>query len=173
MKETTKCDWVFWRQTVLRDGVVPYSFQCGGRHHDGAHSLSGGNSVGVDCERRLFPESACIEWTLGLRNTGAEDTALLSELRSLDLALSPPADGGKTTIHAVRGCGNGDQPFALERLIPERGKTWRIGNPGGGKTGWYGRADRAERRRCLPSGLQRGARRLLGRARRARPHWYG
>ncbi|MEI6519240.1 MAG: alpha-galactosidase, partial [bacterium] len=57
--------------------------------------------------------------------------------RSLDITLSPPADGGKATIHAVRGCGNGDKPFALERVVPERGTTWRIGNPGGGKTGWY------------------------------------
>ena len=137
MKETTKCEWVFWRQAVLRDGVVPYSFQCGGRHHDGAHPLPDADSVRVDCQRKLFPESECVEWALGFGNTGTADTALLSELRSLDLALSPPADGGKTTIHAVRGCGNGDQPFALERLVPERGKTWRIGNPGGGKTGWY------------------------------------
>ncbi len=37
----------------------------------------------------------------------------------------------------MRGCGNGDQPFALEQIVPERGKKWRINNPSGGKTWWY------------------------------------
>jgi len=137
MEENAKRDWGFWRHAALCDGVVPYSFKFGGQRYDGAHPLSGRDSVGVECERTLFPESGCVEWTLGFRNTGAENTALLSELRSLDLALSPPADGGRTTIHAVRGCGNGDQPFVLEHVVSERGKTLRIGNPGGGKTGWY------------------------------------
>jgi alpha-galactosidase len=127
----------FLRQAILRDGVVPYSFQCAGQRRDEGHLLPDADGVGVDCERKFFPESECVEWTLGFRNTGTADTALLSELRSLDITLSPPADGGKATIHAVRGCGNGDNPFALERVVPERGTTWRIGNPGGGKTGWY------------------------------------
>jgi alpha-galactosidase len=125
----------FWRQVILRDGVAPYSFQCGGQRRDGGHPLPDADGVGVDCERKLFPDSECVEWSLGFRNRGAAETALLSELRSLDLTLSPPVDGGKATIHAVRGCFNGDQPFALEQVVPERGKTWRTGNPGGAKTG--------------------------------------
>ncbi len=44
MKDATTCDWVFWSQAVRRDGVAPYSFQCGDRQHDAAHSPSGGNS---------------------------------------------------------------------------------------------------------------------------------
>lgn len=88
----------------------------------------------VRCVAVDYADYPAVEWTLRLRNTGKQDTPLLSDLRSLDVDLLPPAEGAKATIHAVRGCGNGDQPFALEQVVPERGKTWRINNPGGGKT---------------------------------------
>jgi len=91
----------------------------------------------VDCDRKIFPESECVEWILGFRNTGTAETALLSEPRSMDITLSPPANGGNVIIHAMRGCGNGDKPFALERVVSERGMIWRIGNPGGGMTGSF------------------------------------
>ena len=89
----------------------------------------------VRCVAVDSADSPAVEWALRLRNTGKEDTPLLSELRSLDLALPPPTQGARATIHAVRGSFNGDQPFALEQVVPDRGKTWRIGNPGGAKTG--------------------------------------
>ncbi|MEI6519579.1 MAG: hypothetical protein WCO98_06020, partial [bacterium] len=80
-----KYDWYQFRQAVLRDGVVPYSFQCGDQRRNGGHLILDADGVGVDCERKLFPESECFEWTLGFRNTGTAETALLSELRSLDI----------------------------------------------------------------------------------------
>lgn len=96
-------------------------------------------ATGLECilEMQTFAKFPAIEWVMRFRNTGKKDTPLLDELRSLDIALSPPANGAKATIHAVRGCWNveqPDQPFALEQVVPERGKTWRINNPGGGKT---------------------------------------
>lgn len=137
MTKTRHDDWEYWRQVMLHDGMVPYSFHCADRRYDGKHAPSDIDSLEVDCERRLFSASACVEWSLRLRNTGAVDTAQLGELRSLDLVLSPPSGERKATIHAVRGCGNGDQPFALEAIALERGATWRIDNPSGGKTWWY------------------------------------
>ena len=137
MREAAKRDRAFWRQAVLYDGTAPYSFHCDGQRCDGEHPAPAAESIGVECARRSFPESECVEWALRFRNTGTTDTALLSELQSLDLALSPPPDVVPVVIHAVHGCSNGDAPFALERIVPERGTTWRIGNPGGGKTGSY------------------------------------
>jgi len=137
MNDTTIYDGNCCRKVILCDGMVPYSFQCGGRLYDGKHEPSDMDSLGVDYEHKLFSASECVEWALRLRNTGTKDTALISALHSLDLLLSPPAGEGKATIHAVRGCGNGDQPFALEEIAPERGTTWRINSPGGGKTWWY------------------------------------
>lgn len=120
----TQCDWNYWRQAMLRDGVMPYSFR-------GSEQ----KSVGVDCAPKAFPASDCIEWSLRLRNTGATDSAPLSELRSLDMALTPLPEGAKATIHAIAGCSNGDAPFALQNIVPARGTTWSINNPGGGKIG--------------------------------------
>ena len=129
------CEWGQCRQTVLGNGAVPYSVQCGGQSCDRQHAVPGAEAIGVECARRVFPESDCVEWTLRLCNTGTGNTPALSGLRSLDLAVSPAAYGRPVAIHAVRGCENGEAPFALERIVPERGTTWRIGNPGGGKTG--------------------------------------
>lgn len=121
---TTQHNCVSWRQAILRDGVVPYSF-------NGSEQ----GSVGVECERKAIPESDCVEWTLCLRNKGKSDTPLLSDLRSLDLVLAPLEGGTKPVIHSVCGSSNGDAPFALRRAVPARGTTWRISNPGGGKNG--------------------------------------
>ena len=92
--------------------------------------------TGLDCvlELRTFAKTPAVEWSLRLRNTGRQDTPLLSNLRSLDLDLSPEKEA-TATIHAVHTIANGDQPFALDHIVPERGTTWRTGNPGGGKTG--------------------------------------
>ena len=43
---------------MLRDGVLPYSFR-------GSEQ----KSVAVQCERKAFPASECVEWSLRLRNT--------------------------------------------------------------------------------------------------------
>ena len=119
-----KRDWVCWRQAMLRDGVIPHSFRG-----------SEATTVSVECERKVFPESDCVEWTFGLRNCGTADSAPLSELHSLDLMLAPLDRATKPVIHAVCGNANNDAPFALRRIVSEPGTTWRINNPGGGKTG--------------------------------------
>jgi alpha-galactosidase len=140
----------------LRQGLLPFSFRYGGRSAAElvsewtkasrtsqakagvtTHDVTWRDpATGLECvlEMRTFAKAPAVEWAMRVRNTGKQDTPLLSDLRSLDLDLSPPAKGAKATIHAVHACGNGDQPFALDRVVPERGTTWRTGNAGGGKT---------------------------------------
>ena len=57
---TVQRDWVSWRQAMLRDGVLPYSFR-------GSEQ----KSVDVQCERQAFPASECVEWSLRLRKDPA------------------------------------------------------------------------------------------------------
>ena len=90
----------------------------------------------LECAPKVFAESDCIEWSPRLRNAGAGDSPLLSDLHSVDLELAPEAGGGPPVVHAIRG-GSGADPFAAECVAPPPGTTWRIGNPGGGKTGRY------------------------------------
>jgi alpha-galactosidase len=132
---TMQRDWASWRRALLQDAVTPYSFLCGGQRCDACGGAPGAEAVITDCEHKVFPESDCVEWTFGLRNTGKADTDLLSELHSLDLMLAPVNGATKPVIHAVRGNSNDDAPFALRRIVSEPGTTWRINNPGGGKTG--------------------------------------
>ncbi|MBM3501519.1 MAG: alpha-galactosidase [Armatimonadetes bacterium] len=83
--------------------------------------------VGVEYE--AFP---VVEWTLHLRNTGAEDTPLIEELRPLDLRLQRGPDP-EFVLHTTRGgvATPGDyeplairlDPNASHRLAPRAGRS--------------------------------------------------
>ena len=133
----TKTDWHQCRQIVLEEGTLPYSFRLDGQLSDPRHAVPGNITILVECEQEVFPESECVEWTPHFRNPGLGNSPLLSELRSLDLTISTAPDQRAVVIHAVHGCANGPAPFASERSLPAPGTIWRIGNPGGGKTGAY------------------------------------
>lgn len=134
MGATIKPEWSFWRQAVLHDNVVPYSFRCSGQLYDWAHPVLGAEPISLEPRRKYFPEAECVEWALHLSNPGATDTPILSELLSIDLTIAPALEKRPVVIHAVHGCDYGEAPFTIEHIVPERNKPWRIGNPGGGKT---------------------------------------
>ena len=129
-------EWLRCRQEILGGSGVPFSFRCGGALVDGQHMPLGAKAIRLEHGRTLFPETDGVEWSPRVRNAGATDTPLLSELCSLDLALPPAADGQRLAIHAIRGCANGAAPFAAEQIEPAQGTTWRI-NGWGGKTGEF------------------------------------
>ena len=130
MKQT----WAEFRQDLLQGNVTPYSFLSAGERDSEAGRTPGAEAVEVESERKLFPESDCVEWTFGLRTTGDADTPILSDLHSLDLSLAPLPEGAKATIHAVHDCGWGHRPFALHQAVLECGKSFCINQPGGAKS---------------------------------------
>jgi len=127
-------DWSGWHQALLEGGVVPYSFRCDGKRVDADGAAAGAGLVAVECTPTIFAESGCVEWTFGLRNTGGEDSPVLSELHSLDLSLPLLPEFEWAKVHFVVGA-HWAKPSALEAIdLAHCGKAWRINNPGGGKT---------------------------------------
>lgn len=63
-----------------------------------------GTGLEVRCELTLFAGSPAVEWIAHLRNTGSEDTPILSEIQALDVAFAM-AEEGKCTLHYARGSG--------------------------------------------------------------------
>jgi alpha-galactosidase len=129
-------DWDIHKHNIITGNNLPFSFNSNGISSNGQVVTEDTNGILTEFKKTLFPESDCIEWTPQLLNGSDGNSPLLSKLQSLDLVIAP-MEGSSATIHAVRGCANGAAPFATERIELTRGTTWRVKNPGGGKTGWY------------------------------------
>jgi alpha-galactosidase len=56
----------------------------------------------VTCEISQYPKSHAAEWLLRLKNNGSQDTAILEDIRPLDLNV-PEASGGTIIFHSAYG----------------------------------------------------------------------
>jgi len=129
----SRWDWSRWRAELLAGGPVPFSLSCAGERSSGADDIASRSAIRLEGASQVYAASECVEWAPRLRNVGASDTVLLSDLQSIDLELAASVGDFPVTVHAVRGCG-GHPVLSAEQAALAPGATWRISNPGGGKT---------------------------------------
>ncbi len=98
---------------ILADGLLPFSFQYGGRSSSElipgwklartGHTKAGVTTreltwhdpaTGLECvlEMQTFAEFPAVEWVMRFRNTGTQDTPLIEGLRPLDMVWAPDKD---------------------------------------------------------------------------------
>jgi alpha-galactosidase len=125
---------------VLVDGLLPFSFQYGGRpaselipgwKRSETGSTKAGVSTreltwhdpktGLECvlELQTFAKFPAVEWVMRFRNTGNQDTPLLEEIRPLDMEWAPDKDRSWTSDETLlrRSCGSQCKPTDFQYRI--------------------------------------------------------
>ena len=92
-----------------------------------------GPDLTVTCELVTWPDFPAVEWTLYFENKGTRPTAVISDIRALDVTLQRASPNGRHILHAARGgqCA----PTAFEPLrIDLTSKEETVLTAGGGRS---------------------------------------